>query len=79
MIIGRNRTLRGVRAKFAKKVVDGFYSLNIWIAPADEIETDMFLFRTYLEREYLSNINAILAQTIAPWRGTTGIDRVALV
>lgn len=39
----------------------------------------MFLFRTCMERDYLTNINEIPMETIKSWHGTTGVDRAAYV
>lgn len=64
LIIVQNRTLSGVRDDFTTKVVDGFYLIGTWIASDDEIETVMFLFRTYTGCEYLKNEHAIPVKTI---------------
>lgn len=74
LIIGHIRTFRGVRADYVREFIDGFNRINKWLAPADDMETGMFLIRTYTEHEYLTIINAIPAETTESWRGTTSVD-----
>lgn len=79
LAIGHNRTLRGVRTAFASNVIDGFNRIQTWIAPPDDVDNSMFLFRTYTERQYLTNMSALTADTIEGWRGTKGVDLEAYV
>lgn len=79
LIVGHNRTLRGVRGGFARMAMNGFNRLSTWIAPAAELQSTMFLYRTFTEREYLTRIAAIPVATIEAWRNMTGVDRTAYV
>lgn len=37
----------------------------------------MYLYRTFTERVYITNLNAITAATLESWLCTSGIDRAA--
>lgn len=77
LVVGHGRTLLGVRREFARHAMNGFNGVMTWIAPPIEANSGMFLFRTCTEREYLTNISAIPAETLETWRGTTGVNRAA--